>query len=385
MNFSNISIAPDSMVPLHTQLYNQIRHLILSGQWEPGRRLPSELELQENLGISRSTIRQAMKSIEAEGLIVRVAGRGSFVRSFFVEKNKSRVLGYVTPEFANNFQYQLFRGAESAARAKNYRLLFCLSNKTVNEENNLLDELMADRVSGVLIYPALGGGKHRRLYQLSSQSLTPIVLMDRMIEGVNFDFVSTDNFRGAYDGVKYLISLGHKNILFITNPIMSLFPIAERLRGYQQAMLDAGLTPQEPFQVGQENQEMWWDYAVDNFRAEYKKEIEQIGTMLRSDKKPTAIFSMNQVIAMLVLKAAQNERMNIPGDFSVLCFDEFEMSYLVQVPLTCVTQYSYYMGRRAAELLIERIEGHEGPQRKELIPAQLQVRSSTGIPPDQNS
>jgi GntR family transcriptional regulator of arabinose operon len=379
MEIFKIDISQTSIIPLHVQLYNQIKHLILSGQWEPGIKLPSELELQKQLGISRSTIRQALKSIESEGLIVRVTGRGSFVRSHFLEKTKSRIIGYVTLEFANDFQYQLFRGAESMARTHGYRLLFCNANKLLSEENRLLDELMADRVSGILIYPALGGGKERRLHQLSHQKNTPLVLMDRNIEETEYDLVSTDNFRGAHEAVKYLIDSGHEKIVFVSNPILTLFPIAERLRGYNQAMRDAGLTPCEPWLIGHPNQEMWWDYVIDNFRNVYKNEVTEISRKLK-EEKPTAVFTMNQVMAMLTLKAVNQSGLHVPEDISVLSFDESDIIYNIDVPITSVYQYTYFMGKRAAELLFERIEGYQGPPRKELIPARLQVRASTSSP-----
>jgi GntR family transcriptional regulator, arabinose operon transcriptional repressor len=381
MNLTKLSISQNSITPLHVQICNQIRHFILSGQWEPGRRLPSELELQKELGLSRSTIRQALKGIESEGLIIRVPGRGSFVKSFLIEKTKSRVIGYVTLEFSNDFQYQLFRGAESAVRSKGYRLLFCHSNKMLSEENTILDELLADRVNGIIIYPALSGGKQRRLFQLAHQNMTRIVLMDRMIEGLSFDFVSTDNFKGAYEAVQYLAGLGHKKIVFLTNPILSSFPITERLKGYQQAMIDSELEPMDPWLVGHQNQEMWWDYVIDNFKTVYKYEMEQIKNLLMSKDRPTAIFTMNQVIAILSLKAAFSIGLKIPDDLSILSFDESDIIYNMELPLTSVYQYTYYMGKRAAELLIERIEGYQGPQRKEFIPAQLQIRASTGRPP----
>jgi len=90
-----ITIAYNSSIPLHTQLLNQLRHLILSGQWAPGRRIPSETELQRQLKISRSTIRQALHKAEAERLIERVPGRGTFVASLSSNNDTSHLIGYI--------------------------------------------------------------------------------------------------------------------------------------------------------------------------------------------------------------------------------------------------------------------------------------------------
>ena len=145
-------------------------------------------------------------------------------------------------------------------------------------------------------------------------------------------------------------------------------------------MIDAGLKPNDPWLVGHPNQEMWWEYVIDNFKTVYKYEIEQIKNLLSQKDRPTAIFTMNQVIAILSLKAAFSLGLKIPDDLSILSFDESDMIYNMEMPMTSVYQYTYYMGKRAAELLIERIEGYQGPPRREFIPAQLQIRSSTSTP-----
>lgn len=380
MSETKITISTSITVPKHTQIYNQIKHFILSGQWQTGTKIPSELELSTELGISRGTIRLALKSLEADGLIARAAGRGSFVEFSEIEKNKSRLIGYVTLEFANDFQYQLFRGAESAVSARGYRLVFCLSKKSLVEENQIIKELMADRVNGILIYPALDNSPDRVLKQLTHPNSTPIVLMDRMVEGMHADFVSSDNYQGAFEAVQYLINLGHKKIVFITNPVLSLFPIAERLRGYQAAMERSGLSPYEPFLIGRPDEEMWWENAIDGYHSVYKREIEQIVSLLKSPNRPTAIFAMNQVVAILVQKAVHQLKLEIPKEISLICFDESDLMYNMEKPLSSVNQFPYHIGKRSAELIIERIEGYSGPFRKEHTVPKLQIRTSTSIP-----
>jgi len=131
-----ITIDHDESIPLYVQLLNQLRHFILSGEWTPGSRLPSEAKLQRQLKISRSTIRQALNNAEVQGLIERVPGKGIFVaRSPVVHPPASTqgspLIGYITCDSFRCLQSQLVGGAESIVSAKEYRVVFCNSNRDV--------------------------------------------------------------------------------------------------------------------------------------------------------------------------------------------------------------------------------------------------------------
>jgi len=372
-----ITISHESAIPLHTQLLNQLRHLIVSGQWPPGTRLPSEPELKRELRISRSTIRQALSNAEAEGLITRVPGKGTFVAQ---PKSKNHLLGYITFDFLSDFQLQLLSGAESAARAKGYRILFNNSGQDIDEENRLLDQLLKDKVGGILIWPAMDNDPSRRLFQLSREGLIPLVLMDRTLSGLDCDYVTSDNYAGAYTAVQHLIGLGHRDIVFLSLPILRLQPVAERLRGYRAALRDAGLTPREPWLVGTADQEMGTRYALHSFSQAQSQETEQIGRYLESPGRPTAIFAMHDLLALQALKAARKVGLRVPQDLSLVGFDDMDFAAHLEVPLTTIAQNSFDMGKRAAELLIERVEGYQGPSRQEVLPTQLRVRASTASP-----
>lgn len=375
-----ITVARDSTIPLHMQLLNQLRHLILSGQWSPGSRLPSETELQRQLKISRSTIRQALNNAEAEGLIERVPGKGTFVARSPTSNLNNHLIGYITFDFLSDFQRQLLSGAESVARAKGYRILFCNSNRDVTEENRLLDQLLEDRVGGILIWPALDNNPSRHLFRLANQSLIPLVLMDRTLRGLVCDYVISDNYTGAYAVTEHLAGLGHRRIAFLSRPILQLLPIAERLRGYREALQNAGLTPLEPWLVGTADREMGTGYALRSYNAASSQEIEQIARYLKDPQRPTAIFAMNDLMAMQALKAANLAGLRVPDDLSLAGFDDMDVVSHLEVPLTTVAQDTFALGRRAAELLIERIEGFSGPPRREVLPTRLRVRASTGPP-----
>jgi DNA-binding LacI/PurR family transcriptional regulator len=375
-----LTIDHHSTIPLHVQLLQQLRYHIQSGHWAPGSRILSETELQRQLKISRSTIRQALNNAEMAGLIERVPGRGTFVaRKASSGGEVQRLIAYVTVDFlSNHFQYELLTGAEQAAKAKGYRIVFCTSNNDITEENKLLDQLVKDKVAGILIWPVLPHTSDGRLFQLTQQKGVPLVLLDRTLPGLAFDCVTSNNYEGAYQATEHLIQLGHRRIVFLSRPILQLSTVSERLRGYQAAMRAAGLTPLEPWLVGI-GEEMHSNYAFHAYTAGKGEDIKQIRHYLQQPFRPTAIFTMNDLIALQVLKAASQAGVRIPQDLMLVGFDNMDITAHVEVPLTTVTQDCFTLGRRAAELLIERIEGYNGLPRQEVVPTQLEIRASTSL------
>jgi DNA-binding LacI/PurR family transcriptional regulator len=382
-----ITIDHDESIPLYMQLLNQLRHLILSGEWTPGSRLPSEAELQRQLKISRGTIRQALNHAEVQGLIERVPGKGTFVARSPVlrsptDTQSSYLIGYITCDSFRHLQGQLVGGAESIVSAREYRVVFCNSNRDIDEENRLLEQLVQkDRVEGILIWPVLHDDPSRHLFQLVYQGTVPVVLVDRTFDGLTCDYVTSDNYAGARAAVEHLVELGHRQIAFLSRPILQLLTVGERLRGYQDALRDAGLAPLEPWLVGAAGQEMEIVFALHSYSDVASQEIEQIVRYLQASQLPTAIFAMNDMMAMQAMKATKLAGLRVPEDLSLVGFDdEGIVNTLLDVPLTTVAQDGFTMGRRAAELLIERIEGYDGPLRQEVLPTQLRVRASTAPP-----
>ncbi len=334
---------------------------------------------KQSSNTSRSTVRQALGKAETEGLIERVPGKGTFVARSPARGRIHRFIGYITFDFLSDFQRQLLIGAESAAKSKGYRILFSNSNHDVNEESRLLNQFLEDKIGGILIWPALHSDRSRSLCQLSNQSLIPMVLMDRTVEGVACDFVTSDNYAGAYAAIEHLVALGHRRIAFLGRPILQLLTVAERLRGYREALQDAGLAPLEPWLVGTRDREIETGHVLRADSGATSREIEQIARRLESPQRPTAVFAMNDLMAMYALKAASLAGLSVPDDLSLVGFDDMDIITYLDVPLTTVAQDTFAMGRRAAELLIERIESYDGPPRQEVLPTRLRVRASTAL------
>jgi len=368
-----------SHLPLHVQLLNYVRHTILSGAWAPGQRLPSEPELAEQLAVSRSTVRQALQVAEQEGLIHRVQGRGTFVASTPISRQQRQLLGFVVPYFRSSFDNLLLLGAESVARERGYQIIFCNSRREVAEENRLLRMLNADGVTGIILWPAMSQDDELREAVSLMQNGVSLALMDRPLPHTQADIAISDNFGGAYHAVQHLITLGHRSISFLSHSYLYLEPLAERLRGYRQAMLDAGLTPRPPITL-EARQEMETDYALRAYTQAEGEEIRKLCQLLRQSDRPQAIFAMNDLMALQVMKAASLCGISIPSELSLVGFDDLDVVSELEVPLTTVMQTPRAIGREATSLVLERIAYPALPPRRRVLPTRLVVRASTAPP-----
>jgi GntR family transcriptional regulator of arabinose operon len=377
-----INIIREGAIPLHAQLLNQLRHLILSGKWAADARIPSETALQRQLNISRSTIRQALSNAEVEGLVTRVPGKGTFVSPTISARRSSRLIGYVTDDCCSRMQSRVLTGVQDVAAANGYRVLFGHSNASVASEDLLLDQLVfEDQVAGILIWPVMRDGPSGRLAELAGQGIMPVVVVDRTIDGLSSDFVTSENYLGARYAVRHLLELGHREIAFLSRPILFLSTIAERLRGYQDAMQSAGVQPLEPMLVGHAIEELGTRSMLRDSGAALEHDIDAIAEHLDSAERPSAIFAANDIMAIQAMKVARMLGLSVPTDLSIVGFDDdVFLTSLLDVSLTTVAQDAQRMGQRASEMLVERIQGYDGATREERLPVQLKVRDSTASP-----
>lgn len=364
----------DSSLPLHRQLLNELRHAILGGQLQPHDQLPGENELVEQLGISRATIRRAWQDALEEELIYRVPGKGTYVADTQPARAPRQVVGFLIPGFHSPFDSYLLIGAESMLRAHGYGLLFACTERQVDEENRIVNEMCADGVAGLLLWPALGNSTHRAL--MDPRCNVPAVLMDRPIPGLTLPCVSSNNHRGGLQAVHHLLELGHTRIAFLCTPHLDLWPIAERHRAYEDAMRSAGLEPLEPIIIG--SREEFKVYAEHlSYLTAYRDEIEAVAQLLAAADRPTAIFAMNDLMAFIIIRAAAIAGVRVPEELSIVGFDNLALAEHVNPPLTTISQDPMGIGKEAARRLLAVIEGEPAQDIWTLLPTHLVTRSST--------
>jgi len=371
---SNIKIHKNSPIPMYQQILNEISARVASGEWPAGTQLPTEAELEMKLQVSRVTIRQALTAAVKEGLVIRLPGKGTFVSGTSKTTHISEgFIGYVVPHLSSAFNVQILLGVESVLKEKGYHLIFCNSEGDLSKENQLLQNLETNRTTGYIIQPVYAEANDRTLIRLAERG-DRIVLIDRNIPGTQVDTVMSNHFDGGQQVVQHLIDQGYREIIYLAHDPIQLPSIAARLRGYQAAMTKAKLNPRPPFVVGGPIE---LGYLQDQNSPTLRENVavEMIADLLRGPARPEAIVAMNDLVAMLVLEAAEQAGLHIPNDLSIVGFDNLDCA--VTTNLTTVSQRPYEIGSEAAHLLLQRIHRDKDAHKQIQLPTQLIIRGSS--------
>ena len=273
--------------------------------------------------------------------------------------NGVRILALVVGNVRNTYFPELIDGCLDAAHDGGYPLIFGDSNEDAGRESEILEQLAVERVAGVAIAASAGITKGmRRLVHLG----IPIVAVDRRLHGMQVDTVTIDSELGVYGAVQHLIGLGHRRIGLMSGPTQ-LSTLADRERGYRRALEDAGLGF-DPALVAQcDLTEVTAQALAPN--------------LLEGADPATAIVTSNDLSSIGTLRAIRTLSLRVPGDVSVIGFDDMPTADLFNPPLSTITQPVYEIGRRAVELLIRRVTTPDAPYENVVYPTTLVLRAST--------
>lgn len=306
---------------------------------------------------------------------------------------RTQTLGFVGADIENSFFARALRGISDAARAQQYQVILTNSDESPGLERAAVHLLMEKRVDGLIVAPAdLGHAEH---LEAAIREGTPVVLLDRAIPGLAADSVVVDNVPCAEQAVAHLIGLGHQRIAVIATrrgaqPVFSaeglqtnaeanpwlLRPGAARVLGYLRAHQAAGLpVSPELVRVGVEP-----ELARAGLQRRAVARAETLA-VLRADPPATAIFTTDGDMSHGAIEAIRCSGLAIPGQVSIVGFDDVDWAALVTPPLSVVEQPAYDLGRMAAERLVARIQGDEAPPRHVALGTRLLLRASTAPPP----
>jgi DNA-binding LacI/PurR family transcriptional regulator len=280
-----------------------------------------------------------------------------------LKTSRTRTLGIIVPDLTISFFPQVIRGAEAAARKSEYSLIAVNSDDDGERQKDLLSLLRSQRVEGILLVIAAAPTPLNQISLMIDAGI-PIVCLDRIPDRVPVDSVSVEDLAAAEMGVRHLIEMGHRRIAIVTGP-MALKNERRRLQGYRQALQFAGLMVDE---------DLIWP---GNLRP--GDITAMCAEKLSAARIPEALFCTNGPTALAALRALRNCGLRTPEDIAFATFDELTVDDLFTPAITTIVQPAYEIGYRAAEILLDRINGDDREDTVTVrLPARLEVRASSG-------
>ncbi len=366
--------ARDHPTPIHRRIAQSLAAAIEAGDYPPGSRLPSEASLVRELGVSRGTLRQALATLRAEGLIEAVPTRGTFVRSAKPTSSpeRRRTIGVVVPSVARPYVPDLLVAIEDELHARGYSMVVGSSGSTRQQQAGRIRRILDEGVAGLIAYP-IDYEPDPELFESLVARQFPVVLIDRHLVGHDIDAVVADNLAGGHAVVNHLIAEGYRRIAFVSTDNVTTTSVAERLQGYEHALAAAGLSVDRGL--------VFTDIPVvanwgTDYREASRKNAGRIAKFL-ARAEPDAVFALHDHLALEVIVAARSLGRQVPEELGVAGFDDDPLLGELAVPLTTVAQPRDRIGRVAAGVVVDRIEGRGTGPARIVLPTRLVVRAST--------
>jgi LacI family transcriptional regulator len=275
---------------------------------------------------------------------------------------RTHVLGLVVQDITNPFFVDALRGVEDEAIKHGYEVLVCNSNDQPDVELRHLNALHMKRVDGVLLAPSDSYVARQALIR----DRAPIVFIDCVPLKADVNCVVTDNFDACYSAIRYLIGLGHQRIAVICGRMVHSTSI-DRVEGCRKAMQEMNLPVREQFlRQGDSHIESGYRIGLN---------------MFQSPDSPTAIFTLNNRMALGILRALRELKIPCPDRVSVMSFDDADWAEVFNPSLTTIGQPTYEIGRAAVDLLLQSIQsstdGVDLESRQIILKSTLHLRGST--------
>jgi GntR family transcriptional regulator of arabinose operon len=351
-----------------SELARELRQQISQGRLLLGARLPTERELAIRHKVSRTTVRQAMKILQSERLIARQQGRGTFATDpnhAPITSADANWIGALV--YGREYYFEPVVQAASAQASRRGYATATGMNDSAEIETLHISAFIKNRVRGVVMAPH--GSNSPANYRRLIEAGLAVVLMDTFVPGQMEDYVVVDNYIGTFLATKHLVELGHRRIAYLTYDLANDVPCCpERKRGWLEACRESGL-PINPKWV---------------IEAPYEKASEAVAACLRGTSgknRPTAIVAYNDLLAVVAIEAARKIGLAVPGDLSVVGFDNSSLGERFAIPLTTVDPEHREMGISAVNMLIDKIENiRPRPKLGVYVTPKLVQRQSTAKP-----
>ncbi len=305
--------------------------------------------------ISEETKARVLEAIEQLDYVPDLTARGLSMRD-------SKLIGVVVPQtepgerlmFQNSFYSEVLGSIEYYARQKGYHIL--ISATDANESYlTLAKQRNLDGIIVIGMYPD-------EFYHEMKKTQIPIVLIDSYCNDHYYHNIRIDDAYGSYLAARHLLEKGHRDIAFFAGQMKENGVMKKRLLGYQQAL--------DEFHV-----EFRDEYVFEG-QIDYQSGVELAGKLTEIAPGVTAIVAAADILAIGAVKGLYEAGKTVPGDYSVVGFDDLEISQYLTPGLTTVKQQISLKGQKAVDLLLKHIENPSLPKQEEILPLELVERGS---------
>lgn len=330
-------------------------------------------DIAKALGVSVATVSRALSdnpciSEQRRKLIQDYAKEHNFVSNTIAESLRhskvkpQKLIGVIVPEIIHYFFSTVLSGIEEEASKRGYRIIVAQSRESYEREVRICESFVKARVCGVIVSQAKETHQYDHFIKLMDDEL-PLVFFDRICTGVNASRVVIDDYHGAFTATNYLIDHGCKRVAFCGSQL-NLEIVKNRLNGYKDALRQHGMNV-DP------------DYILECDSRE--KASEQIPHVMELEEKPDGFFCINDDTAVGVVHTVKRLGFNVPDDVSVCGFTNGERALACDPMLTTVDQRGQELGRQAAIILINKVEGITPLNRveKQVVRTNIVVRGTT--------
>ena len=340
---------------------------------KPGRASVTYKDLQEHTGLSLSTISKYFNGLplrESNRLAVEAAANelgyrvNTLARS--LRTQRSRTVGVLLPVLDNPFHLSIIAGIETSLSGAGVGVVVSASRDGDGQAGGV--DALADRmVEGIIAVPSAHDAAP--LTQVFARGL-PVVLIDRLVDGLECDAVVLDNADAAWQAVRHLADHGHRRIAALAGP-EDIWSLRGRRDGFVDALHQHGLDD-DPAMV--RHGPLTVESGVAGMRS-----------LLAEARRPTAVVCLNYELTVGALIAVNESGLRIPEDISFVGFDSLELAQVTKPRLSMVVQPTHDIAVRAAELMRERLEAESGDpaleqHRRVVLPAELVPGGSVARP-----
>ena len=353
----------------YSAIVDWTKKYIAEKKLKPDDRFLSENELSSIHNVSRQTVRQALKVLEDENVLIRVRGSGTFVKSSEAKADLSgrQTVGIVSTYFSDYIFPSIITGIESVFRENNIGIQLGITKNQVFEETQVIRNMLAQGVSGLIIEPSKSAlpNPNVALYEEIAARNIPIVFFNAKYPWVDAPCVAMDDIAAGKIVTDYLFQSGHKNIA-------AIFPLDDmqghnRYRGYMDSCEGHGITTAE--------QNVLWYSTVERPML-FSLSESRISFLLKSS---TAVVCYNDKLAVDLLAFCKQKGLQVPNDVSVVGIDNSKLSTICDVQLTTVRHPHQALGKAAAEKLLGIMRNPKTDKSDIIYTPELIVRESVRI------